>query len=50
MPRWSDRNNPLACRLVLIKNHPKGRKCCYASGKERRNSPMRKIASRNREP
>lgn len=44
------RNNPLACRLVLIKNPPKGRKCCYASGKERRNSPMRKIASRNREP
>jgi len=44
------RNNPLTCRLVLIRNPPKGRKCRYPSGKERRNSPMRKIASRNREP
>lgn len=44
------RNNPLACRLVLIKNPPKGRKCHYPSGKQKRNTPMRKIALRNREP
>lgn len=44
------RNNPLVCRLVLVKNPPKARKCRYPSGKEKRNSPMRKIASRNREP
>jgi hypothetical protein len=44
------RNNPLTCRLVLIKNPPTGRKCRYASGKERCNTAMRKIALRNREP
>jgi len=44
------RNNPLACRLVLIKNLPKGRKCRYASGKQKHGTPMRKIALRNREP
>ncbi len=44
------RNNGLACRLALIKNPPKRRKCCYASGKEARNSQKRKIAACNREP
>lgn len=44
------RNNPLSCRLVLIKKPPTGRKCRYASGKERCSTPMRKIALRNREP
>jgi len=44
------RNNPLTCRLVLIKKPPTGRKCRYASGKERCNTSMRKIALRNREP
>src|SRR5688572_18962093 len=29
---------------------PNGRKCHYASGVEKRNTPMRKIALRNREP
>lgn len=46
----SVRNNPLDCRLVLIKNPPKGRQCRYASGKQKHSSPMRKIALRNREP
>ena len=46
----SVRNNPLDCRLVLIKNPPKGRQCCYASGKQKHGTPMRKIALRNREP
>lgn len=44
------RNNPLVCRLVLIKNPPTGRKCRYPSGKERRDTSMRTIALRNREP
>ena len=44
------RNNPLTCRLVLIKNPPTGRKCRYASGKERLNTPKRKVAACNREP
>lgn len=44
------RNNGLACRLALIKNLPKQRKCRYASGKEARNSQKRKIAACNREP
>jgi hypothetical protein len=44
------RNHPLTCRLVLIKKPPTGRKCRYASGKERCNTSMRKIALRNREP
>jgi hypothetical protein len=46
----SARSNPLGCRLVLIKSAPKGRKCRYPSGRERRNTSKRKIASRNREP
>lgn len=44
------RNKPLDCRLVLIKNPSKGRKCRYASGKQKHSTPMRKIALRNREP
>lgn len=44
------RNNPLTCRLVLIKNPPTGRKCRYASGREARHSQVRKIAAANREP
>lgn len=44
------RNHPLTCRLVLVKHAPKGRKHCYASGKEQNNSTARKIASRYREP
>ena len=44
------RNNPLGCRLVLIKNPPKGRKRRYPSGKEQRNSEARKISARYREP
>ena len=44
------RNNGLACRLALVKNPPKARKCRYASGKEARNSQKRKIAACNREP
>lgn len=44
------RNHPLKCRLVLVKHSPKGRKHCYASGKEMNNSSARKIASRYREP
>lgn len=44
------RNNPLACRLVLIRNPPKGRKRRYPSGKEQRNSEARKISARYREP
>lgn len=44
------RNRPLKCRLVLVKHSPKGRKHCYASGKEQDNSTARKIASRYREP
>ena len=32
------RNNGLACRLTLIKNPPKRRKCRYASGNKARNS------------
>lgn len=46
----SARSNPLGCRLVLVKRAPKGRKCRYPSGRERRNTSKRKIASRNREP
>jgi hypothetical protein len=44
------RHHPLACRLVLIKHPPKGRKRRYPSGRQRSNTPMRRIASRNREP
>lgn len=44
------RNNPLTCRLVLIKKPPAGRKCRYASGREARHSQVRKIAAANREP
>jgi hypothetical protein len=46
----SARSNPLACRLVLVKQPRKGRKCRYPSGRQKRNTPMRKIAARNREP
>ncbi len=46
----SVRSNPIDARLVLIGAAPKGRQCKYRSGKERRNSPARKIAARNREP
>ncbi len=44
------RSNAIDARLVLVKKTPKARKCRYPSGKEKRNAPMRKIASRNREP
>lgn len=44
------RNNPLTCRLVLVRHAPKGRKHCYASGKVKNNSTARKCASRYREP
>ncbi len=44
------RSNAIDARLVLVKKPPKARKCRYPSGKEKRNGPMRKIASRNREP
>jgi len=44
------RNNPLGCRLVLIRNLPKGRKRRYRSGKEQRNGEARKISARYREP
>lgn len=44
------RNNPLECRLVLIKNPPKQRQCRYPSGKPKRHTEARKIAARNREP
>lgn len=44
------RNRPLACRLVLVKHAPRGRKHRDASGKEQNNSTARKIASRYREP
>lgn len=46
----SVRNCPHACRLVLVKKAPKGRKPCYPSGKVRNNSSARKIARRYREP
>jgi hypothetical protein len=44
------RDHPLTCRLVLVKHSPKGRKHCYASGREQNNSTARKCASRCREP
>jgi hypothetical protein len=44
------RNRPLKCRLVLVKHSAKGRKHCYASGKEQNNSTARKCAARYREP
>lgn len=44
------RSNAIDARLILVKKPPKARKCRYPSGKEKRNGPMRKIASRNREP
>lgn len=44
------RHHPLKCRLVLVKHSPKGRKHCYASGKQQNNSTARKCASRYREP
>lgn len=44
------RNRPLKCRLVLVKQSPKGRKYRYASGKEQKNSTAKKCASRYREP
>jgi hypothetical protein len=44
------RNHPLRCRLVLVKHVPKGRKHCYASGKEQKHSSARKCAARYREP
>jgi hypothetical protein len=44
------RNHPLRCRLVLLKKAPKGRKHCYPSGKEQRNSEARKASARHREP
>lgn len=44
------RNHPLLCRLVLLKNAPKGRKHRYPSGKEQRNGEARKASARHREP
>ena len=44
------RNRPLKCRLVLVKHSSKGRKHCYASGKEQKNSTAKKCAARYREP
>lgn len=44
------RNRPHACRLVLVKKAPKGRKLRYPSGKAVGNSSARKIALRHREP
>jgi hypothetical protein len=44
------RNHPLTCRLVLVKHAAKGRKHCYASGKEQKHSSARKCAARYREP
>lgn len=44
------RSHPLACRFALIKTKPAGRQRKYPSGKVRNNSPMRKIAKRQREP
>jgi hypothetical protein len=44
------RNQPHACRLVLVKKTPQGRKQRYPSGKVQDNSSARKIARRYREP
>lgn len=44
------RNNPLECRLVLIKTPAQQRQCRYPSGKPKRHTEARKIAARNREP
>ena len=44
------RSNAIDARLVLVKKPPQGRKRRYPSGKLRNNGPMRKMASRNREP
>lgn len=46
----SVRSNPIQARLVLIAPARKGRKRKYRSGKERRNSQMKKIAACQREP
>lgn len=46
----SVRSNPIRVRLVLAARPRKGRKRKYRSGKEARNSPMKKIAARQREP
>jgi hypothetical protein len=44
------RNRPFTCRFALVKPAPTGRKDCYPSGKEKRNSSKQKIATRYREP
>ncbi len=44
------RSNPIACRCVLIKKPPRGRKRRYASGREQRNGQARKVARAQREP
>lgn len=49
-PYEAVRNHPLACHFALTKTKPAGRKRKYPSGKVRNNSPMRKIAKRQREP
>lgn len=49
-PYQSVRSNPIAARLVLIALPRQGRKRRYHSGKERRNSQMKKIAACQRDP
>lgn len=46
----SARSNPITARLVLVAQPRQGRKCCYRSGKERRDSQRKKIAACQREP
>jgi hypothetical protein len=44
------RSNPTDCRLVLVKQAPRGRRCRYPSGKVQRHSQARQIARAQREP